>query len=246
MDPKPEITVFDDTAALADAAARAIVDAAGEAAAARGRFTIALSGGATPRETYTRLAQPLFADAVPWTRTFMFFGDERWVPADHPQSNHHLAHETLLGKVPVPPGQVFRMLCGGDDPDAAAAAYARTLADVFGLRRGALPRFDLVLLGMGLDGHTASLFPGSPALKEVFRHVVAVHAAAAAIPQRLTLTFPVLNAAGCAVFLVAGAEKAKAVKAVFADGALLPAGMVRPTDGRLVWMLDRAAAARLG
>ncbi|MGH7392493.1 MAG: 6-phosphogluconolactonase, partial [Candidatus Rokuibacteriota bacterium] len=186
------------------------------------------------------------AGAMPWERTFMFFGDERWVPADHAASNYRMAHETLLGKVPVPPSQVFRMPCAGDDPDAAAAAYARTLADVFELRRGALPRFDLVLLGMGLDGHTASLFPGSPALKEVFRHVAAVHAAAAAIPQRLTLTFPVLNAAGGVVFLVAGAEKAKAVKAVLAEGALLPAGMVRPTDGRLVWMLDRAAAARLG
>ncbi len=246
MDPKPEIIVFDDTAGLAEAAARAVVDAAAEAVARQRRFTAALSGGATPRETYMRLARPPYGDAMPWARTFLFFGDERWVPADHPDSNYRMAHETLLAKVPMPPGQVFRMPTEGDDPDAAAAAYARTLADVFGLRRGKLPRFDLVLLGMGVDGHTASLFPGSPALKEVFRPVAAVHAAAAAIPQRLTLTFPVLNAAACVVFLVAGAEKAKVVKAVLADGVLFPAGMVRPTDGRLVWMLDRAAAARLG
>lgn len=246
MEAKPEIVVFDDPAALADGAARAIVDAAHAARAARGRFMVALSGGATPRETYARLAQPPFVGSMPWAQTFLFFGDERWVPPDHPDSNYRMASETLLGTVPVPRDQVFPMPVATDDPDAAAAAYARTLVEVFGLRRGELPRFDLVLLGMGLDGHTASLFPGSPALKEIFRPVAAVHAAAAAIPQRLTLTFPVLNAAACALFLVAGAEKAKAVKAVLADGALSPAGMVRPADGRLVWMLDRAAAAKLG
>jgi len=246
MDPKPEIVVFDDAAALADAAARAIVDAATAAVAARGRFTVALSGGATPRETYARLARPPHAEAMPWARSYVFFGDERWVPADHPDSNYRMAHETLLATVPVPPAQVFRMPTDGDDPEAAAAAYARTVGEAFQCRRGQLPRFDLVLLGMGIDGHTASLFPGSPALKEVFRPVAAVHAAAAAIPQRLTLTLPVLTAAATIVFLVAGGEKAKTVKAVLADGALLPAGMVRPTDGRLVWMLDRAAAAKLG
>src|SRR3989442_795110 len=129
--------------------------------------------------------------------------------------------------------------------DVAVFADPGALAEVFGTRRGEIPRFDLILLGMGLDGHTASLFPGSPALKEIFRPVAGVHAAAAAIPQRLTLTFPVLNAAACVVFIVAGAEKAKAVKAVLADGAMLPAGMVRPENGRLLWLGDRAAAALL-
>jgi 6-phosphogluconolactonase len=132
-----------------------------------------------------------------------------------------------------------------EDPEQAAAEYARRLAEVFGTRRGELPRFDLVLLGMGLDGHTASLFPGSPALKEIFRPVTAVHAAAAAVPERLTLTFPVLNAAALVIFLVSGAEKAKAVKAALNGSAGLPAGMVHPTDGRLVWLLDRPAAALL-
>jgi len=246
MDGKPQVEVFDDPAALADAAALAIVHEAVAAVAARGRFLIALAGGATPRETYSRLARPPHDAAMPWRRTYAFFGDERWVPPDHPQSNFRMAHEALLSKVPIPPDQVFRMGCEGDDPEAAAAAYARTMAEVFGARRGEVPRFDLILLGMGIDGHTASLFPGSPALREVFRTVAAVHAAAAAIPQRLTLTFPVLNAAACVTFLVAGAEKARAVRSVLAEGALLPAGLVRPQDGRLVWMLDRAAAARLG
>jgi 6-phosphogluconolactonase len=156
-----------------------------------------------------------------------------------------MANETLLSKVPIPAGQVFRMRGEAENSEEAAAEYARTLTTVFATPRGGLPRFDLVLLGMGLDGHTASLFPGSPAAKEIFRTVVAVHAAAASIPQRLTLTLPPINAAARVMFLVAGAEKAKVVKAILRDGAMLPAGMVRPTDGTLTWMVDRAAAALL-
>ncbi len=234
--------VFGDPAELADAAARIIVEAATEAVAARGRFTWALSGGETPRETYHRLAEPPLVGDLPWRQTWVFFGDERCVPPDHPSSNYRMAHETLLAKVPIPAEQVVRMCGELDDGEAAAADYARRLAETFGTRRGELPRFDLVLLGMGLDGHVASLFPGSPALKEVFRPVAAVHAAAATIPKRLTLTFPVLNSAACVVFLVAGREKAKAVKAALNPGSTLPAGMVRPADGRLVWLVDRAAA----
>jgi 6-phosphogluconolactonase len=240
-----EVRVFDDAGALAEAAARTIGDVARRAVRERGRFMIALAGGATPRLTYMRLAQAPWIDAVPWDRTWVFFGDERGVPPEHPDSNYRMAQETLLGKVPVPPERVFRMAGERADLDEAAADYARALAAAFGTRRGELPRFDLILLGMGIDGHTASLFPGSPALKEVFRPVVAVHAAAAAVPQRLTLTYPVLNRAAHVVFLVAGAEKARAVKAVLRDGAPLPAGLVQPEDGRLLWMLDRPAAALL-
>ncbi len=247
MDAPPEVIVAADAAALAEAAARQVVEAAREAVGARGRFTIALAGGATPRATYTRLAQPPHSEALPWHRTYVFFGDERWVPVDHPESNYRMASETLLAKVPVPPGQVFPMRPPeAADSDEAAAEYARRLAEVFGTRRGELPRFDLILLGMGVDGHIASLFPGSPVLKEVFRPVAAVHAAAAAIPERITLTLPVLNNAARVVFLVSGGEKAKVVKAVLRDQALLPAGMVRPTHGRLLWLLDRPAAALLG
>ncbi len=249
------LVVVPDAAALADGAARAIVQTAQEAAAARGRFMLALSGGATPRDTYTRLAAPPHGAEMPWDRTWVFFGDERCVPPDHPDSNYRVAHETLLAKVPVPESQVFRMRGEAEDAEAAAAEYAKTLATAFGCRRGELPRFDLVLLGLGLDGHTASLFPGSPALKEVFRPVAAVHASAAVIPQRLTLTLPVLNAARCVVFLVSGAEKAKAVKAALGDApataapgtpaGAAPARAIQPADGRLVWMLDRPAAALL-
>lgn len=241
-----EIRVLDTPDALAEAAASTVVAAALEAVAARGRFTIALAGGATPRASYARLAAAPHAERMPWDRTFVFFGDDRGVPPDHPESNYRMAHETLLAKVPVPPGQVFRIRAEADDPEEAAAEYARTLAAVFGIRRGELPRFDLVLLGLGIDGHTASLFPGSPVLKEVFRTVAAVYVAAANIPQRFTLTFPVINAAARVVVLVSGPEKAKIVRTVLGEqGVSLPAGMVRPADGRLTWLLDREAAALL-
>jgi 6-phosphogluconolactonase len=246
MNPRPEITVVDDAKALAETAARAIVDVAIEAVQARRRFTVALAGGSTPRATYERLARPPLRDRMPWAATWVFFGDERGVPPDHPDSNYRMAHAALLSKVPIPSSQVARIRGETDDPEAAAAEYARLIGELFGSRRGALPCFDLVLLGMGIDGHTASLFPGSPVLKEVFRPVAAVHAAAATIPQRFTFTFPLINAAGRVMFLVSGGEKAKAVKAVLGEpGSGLPAAMVQPVAGRLTWLLDRPAAALL-
>ena len=245
MDDSPQVMLVDDTAALADVAAGAIVDAAVAAVAARHRFTFVLSGGATPRATYMRLAAAPFAERMPWDRTWVFFGDERCVPPDHSESNHRMANETLLSKVAIPADHVFRMRGEAENPEEAAAEYARALTAVFETEGGGLPRFDLVLLGIGLDGHTASLFPGSPAVKEIFRTVVAVHAAAASIPQRLTLTLPLINAAAHVIFLVAGPEKAKVVKAMLRDGVVLPASMARPVDGALTWIVDRDAAALL-
>lgn len=241
-----EILVSDDPPALAEAAARDIVDVALDAVAARGRFTIALAGGSTPRATYERLAQPPLRDRMPWDRTWVFFGDERGVGPEHADSNYRMANQALLSKVPVPPAQITRIHGEAADPEAAASEYARRIGEVFACKRGELPRFDLVLLGMGVDGHIGSLFPGSPVLKEVFRPVAAVHAAAASIPQRFTFTFPVINAAAHVMFLVAGAEKAKVLKAVLGEpNSSLPAAMVRPTNGRLVWLIDRPAAALL-
>lgn len=242
----PELTIVADPAALAEAAADAIVEAATAAVTARGRFTVALAGGSTPRTAYELLAVPPRRERVKWAQTFVFFGDERGVGPDHPDSNFRMANTALLAKVPIPAGQVYRVRGEAADPEEAAHEYARTLAEVFGTRRGELPRFDLVLLGVGVDGHTASLFPGSPVLKEVFRTVAAVHATAAEIPQRFTLTLPVLNAAARVVFLAAGAEKAKIVRAALSDhGTSLPAAMIAPPEGRLTWLLDRAAAALL-
>ena len=240
-----DVTVVADPESLAAAAARIFVDAALETCERQGRFMVALSGGGTPQAMYAKLAETPRASAMPWERTWVFFGDERAVPPEHPDSNYGMAFRTLLSKVPVPPEQVFRMRGDDEDLEMAAVDYGRTMARVFGTRRGEQPRFDLILLGVGIDGHTGSLFPGSPALKEIFRPVAAIHAAAAAVPQRLTLTFPVLNAAERVLFLAAGQEKARVVKAVLHDRALLPAGMVRPTDGSLHWVIDRAAAALL-
>ena len=245
MGSKPTVTIVPDPDALAATAARLIADTAADAIDARGRFMWALAGGETPRSTYAKLALPPFRERVDWHRTWVFFGDERAVPPDHPDSNYRMAHETLLGKVPIPAAQVLRIHGEAPDSEVAAAEYARVLNEAFGTRRGELPRFDLVLLGLGVDGHTASLFPGSPVLREIFRAVAAVHVAAASIPQRLTLTLPVLNAAARVVFLVAGPEKTKVVKAVPGERAILPAAMVRPDPGELVWLLDRAAAAQL-
>ena len=232
MRSEPTVTILDDPEAMADAAARLVVDAAAEAITVRGRFTLALAGGRTPAATYAKLAAPPYRDQVDWAHVWAFFGDERAVPPDHPESNYRMAHEALLSRVPIPRTQVWRI-------------RGEALAEAFGTRRGELPRLDLVLLGLGVDGHTASLFPGSPVLREVFRTVAAVHAGAAAIPQRLTLTLPVLNAAARVAFLVAGAEKAKVLKTLLVERALLPAALVSPEHGQLVWLVDRAAAALL-
>jgi 6-phosphogluconolactonase len=245
MDASTEIRVVDSPEALAEAAAATIARLAGEAVAARDRFTLVLSGGDTPRATYERLAAPPFRDRMPWDRTWVFFGDERGVPPEHRDSNYGMARAALLDRVPVSPARVFRIRGEIEDPEAAALDYAQTLGRELGLRRGEWPRFDLVLLGLGVDGHVASLFPGSPAAREVFRPIVAVHAAAAAIPQRFTLTLPALNAAAHVMFLVAGPEKAKIVKGVLQDEAPVPASMVRPPDGHLLWLIDRAAASLL-
>jgi 6-phosphogluconolactonase len=239
------VTICADANGLAESAAQLVVDAANEAAEARGRFMLCLAGGETPRATYERLARPPLSAHMPWDRTWIFFGDERAVAPDDAESNYRMAQEALLSRVPVSPTRVFRIRGEDGDAEAAAAAYAATLADAFGTRRGELPRFDLVLLGLGVDGHTASLFPNSPVLREVFRSVAAVHVAAAKIPQRLTLTFPVLNAAARVLFLVTGTEKAKILRKVLDERATLPAAMVRPTDGELIWLVDRAAASLL-
>ena len=164
------LTVCADPAALAETAANLIVDAAIRGREGARPIPLCLAGGETPRATYTHLALPSFSDRIRWDRTWVFFGDERAVPPEHPESNYRMAYETLLSRVPIPAAQIFRMRAEQADADGAAAAYAAELAEAVGTRRGELPRFDIVLLGLGVDGHTASLFPGSPVLREVFRH----------------------------------------------------------------------------
>lgn len=236
-----EVRVVDGPAALARAAADEWGARAASAVAEGGRFTVALAGGATPRALYALLADPAapYRDALPWARTQVFFGDERAVAPDHARSNYGVARDALLAHVPLPPENVHRIR-GEDDPGAAAAAYERELHAFF----GGEPRFDLVLLGMGADGHTASLFPGSPALEDVSR-LVAVASAPASGEARITLTLRALEAAARVVFLVSGASKRPALARVLSgvDGPdALPAAQVRPAGGTVLWLVDRAAA----
>ncbi|MGA7906010.1 MAG: 6-phosphogluconolactonase [Candidatus Sulfotelmatobacter sp.] len=231
---------------LYQAAAEEIVRAANAAVAERGRFTIALSGGSTPRNLYTLLATNA-RSSLPWTQMFFFWGDERHVPPSDPESNYRMVEESMLSKIPVLPGNVFRV--PAENPDAAAAAetYEQTLRKFFAVGQGAFPRFDLILLGMGPDGHTASLFPETAALQEKSRLVVA-NWVEKMKTSRITLTLPVLNAAQCVAFLVSGADKAPVLREVLeggASGEKYPSKLVRPGDGKLIWFVDRAAASEL-
>jgi 6-phosphogluconolactonase len=231
---------------LFEAAAEETVLAANEAIAQRGRFTIALSGGSTPKSLFTLLASNA-RSSLNWERTFFFWGDERHVPPDNPDSNYLMAQETLLAKVPVPPANVFRVLAENPDADSAALSYEQTLRKFFALEPGQFPRFDLILLGMGPDGHTASLFPETAALQEKSRLVVA-NWVEKLKTSRITLTLPVLNAARCVAFLVSGMDKAAVLRTVLQSDApaeQYPSKLVQPTDGKLIWFVDRAASSQL-
>ena len=228
------------------AAAEVVVGAATDAVAQRGRFTIALSGGSTPKSLFNLLATNA-RTVLPWERMFFFWGDERHVPTTDPDSNYRMAEETMLSKVPVPPGNVFRM--AAENPDAAAVAedYEKTLRKFFALEPGQVPVFDLILLGMGPDGHTASLFPGTAGLQEKSRLVIA-NWVEKMKTSRLTFTLPVLNAARCVTFLVSGTDKAAVLRTVLegdVPAEQYPAKLLRPTDGKLIWLVDRAAASEL-
>jgi 6-phosphogluconolactonase len=231
---------------LFHAAAEEVVRCANEAVAERGRFTIALSGGSTPKNLYTLLATNA-RTTVPWVRTFFFWSDERHVPPDDPESNYKMAEATLLSKVPIPAANVFRIPAENPDAEAAAREYEKTLRTFFSLKPGDVPRFDLILLGMGPDGHTASLFPETAALRERSRLVVA-NWVEKLKTYRITFTLPVLNAARCVSFLVSGSEKAAALREVLqgeADGEKYPSKLVKPADGKLIWFVDGAAASQL-
>ncbi len=246
MSSSAEIRVLTTPQDLFAAAAEEIVRLANEAVAERGRFTIALSGGSTPKSLYTLLATNA-RTMLPWERMFFFWGDERHVPPTDPDSNYRMANEALLSKVSVPPANVFRV--PAENPEAATVAkeYESTLKRFFQTEAGQFPRFDLILLGMGPDGHTASLFPGTAGLAERSRWVIA-NWVEKLKTHRLSFTLPVLNAARCVAFLVSGTDKAQVLKSVLQEnvaGEQYPAKLVQPVDGRLVWFLDRAAASAL-
>ncbi len=238
------IEVLATAADLVHAAAEEFVRAARTAIGAQGRFTVALSGGSTPKALYSLLASN-YADFV-WNRVFLFFGDERHVPPTDPESNYRMVEESLLAKIAIPAENVFRVPAENPDASAAAADYEAQLRKFFQVNSGEFPRFDLILLGMGPDGHTASLFPNSQALDEQSRLVVA-NWVAKFNTHRITLTFPVLNRAAEVMFLASGADKAEMLHQVLEEKNTppLPSQRVQPSDGKLLWILDEAAASKL-
>lgn len=246
MSPSVEIRILTTPQELFEVAAEEVIRAAKDAVALRGRFTIALSGGSTPKSLFNLLATNA-RTVLPWDRTFFFWGDERHVPPTDPESNYRMAEETMLSKIPVAAGNVFRIPTENPDAAAAADSYEQTVRKFFQLEPGQVPVFDLILLGMGPDGHTASLFPGTAGLQERSRLVIAnwVDKLKA---FRLTLTLPVLNAARSVVFLVSGTDKAPVLHEVLEEEVAAeqyPSKLIRPSNGKLIWLVDRAAASAL-
>ena len=238
---QPEIKVVADADELSRVGAAEFEHVVRNAVQARGRFTVSLSGGSTPRGLYSRLAQA--SRNLPWDKTYFFWGDERHVPPDDKDSNYRMVRESLLSQAPIPPEHVFRMHAENSDAAGVAEEYERTIQGFFGLKAGELPRFDLMLLGLGPDGHTASLFPGSAALHERSRLVVANWVEKFG-HYRLTFTVPVINNAAEVMFLVSGSEKTAALQSVLysdAPAEQFPAKLIEPQHGRLIWLVDRAA-----
>ena len=233
-----EIRTFDNVEALAHDVADWLC---GRAQASDRPFAVSLAGGSTPRRLYERLASPEIASRFPWNRVHWFWGDERFVPHDHPDSNYRMVREALLSRVPVPDDNIHAVPTEGISPQDAAAAYEVTLKRFYGSDTLApdRPLFGVTLLGVGDDGHTASLFPGQPALREMQRWAVAVIGAKS--EDRITLTYPALDSSRDLAFVVTGAEKRQAVARVQAADPTAPAGAIRPV-GCLHWFTDRAAA----
>jgi 6-phosphogluconolactonase len=240
---EPKIVILDDAPALYAHAAEEIAHFAGEAVCTHGEFTLCLSGGSTPAATYEMLGSK-FHFSIDWKEVQFFWGDERCVPPEDAASNYAMTLRTLLSKLTLKPSQVHR-IHGENSPDEAAHAYEDELRDHFGLGAGEFPRFDLMLLGLGDNSHTASLFPGSAAIHESERLALAVDVDDPTQRHRVTLTPPVINNSARVMFLAAGAGKAQAVWNIFKgprDVDKFPAQVVAPDDGEVIWLLDKAAA----
>jgi 6-phosphogluconolactonase len=238
------VEVVATAADLFHSAAEEFVRVARAAIGAQGRFTVALSGGSTPKGLYSLLATNHAGFA--WNRVFLFFGDERHVPPTDAESNYRMVNESLLSKITIPSENVFRVPAENPDAAAAAADYETQLRRFFELKPGDFPRFDLILLGIGPEGHTASLFPDSAALEEK-SHLVVANWVAKFNTNRITFTYPVLNRAAEVMFLASGSDKADILHQILEEKSTppLPAQQVQPSDGKLLWMLDQAAAAKL-
>ena len=246
----PKITVYPDTESLTGGAADLIIELAARAMAERGRFTLALSGGNTPRPVYARLATAGCRERIDWSKVLIFFGDERCVPPDDPQSNYLMVRASLLDHVPIPAGNIYRIR-GEESPEKAAEEYADALRRTFGgdplIGGPPAEGFDLILLGMGDNGHTASLFPGLAAVTERVRWVMAQYVEVVEM-WRVTMTPVIINAARQVAFLVSGANKAEMLQRVLEgpyQPVVLPSQIVKPVRGELHWLLDQPAAAKL-
>lgn len=243
-----EVRILPDGAAIALRAARIFVDSANAAVREKGCFSVALAGGSTPKALYSLLAGDAgLRQQVPWPQTGFFFGDERHVGPEQPESNFRMANETMFSKVGLRPEQIHRIKGEYADAERGALEYEAELRLAFGLAAGELPRFDLILLGMGNDGHTLSLFPGTKALHDASRLVVR-NWVGKLYTERVTLTARVANNAKTALFMVTGDDKAPALKGVLEgprEPEQLPAQLIQPTNGQLLWLVDYAAAGML-
>ena len=243
---RPEVHVHADLEALSHAVADRFIELAGQRIAQGGRFSVALSGGSTPRHLYKLLGSPEYALQISWGLVHLFQVDERCVPPDHASSNYRMIRESLLAPASVPAVN-FHRIQGELGPDNAASGYVRDLERSFSVHPPDFPRLDLVVLGMGADGHVASIFPGSRNLSERAQWVVPIEPGPEGL-ERVTLTLPVLNAAARIIFLVTGAEKSETLARVLdpqSTTGTLPSQRIAPIDGKLSWYVDRAAASRL-
>jgi 6-phosphogluconolactonase len=243
-----EIRILADGAAIAKRAAQEFVQAAAVAVLSKGSFNVALAGGSTPKALYSLLVNdPTLRSQVPWDKIHLFFGDERHVAPDHPDSNFRMATEAMISKSPLKPEQVTRIKGENPNADHAALEYEKALREYFKLKDGEYPRFDLVLAGMGNEGHTLSLFPGTKALHADGRLVVR-NWIGKLCTERITLTAPAASNAAQVIFMVTGAEKAPALKAVLEgpfEPEQLPAQLLQPQNGKLLWLVDTAAGSLL-
>ncbi len=243
-----EIRILPDGLAIAKRAAQVFVQAAAAAVRAKGSFNVSLAGGSTPKALYSLLVNdPTLRSELPWDKIHLFFGDERHVPPDHPDSNFRMAAEAMISKSPLKPAQVTRIKAEYPDAEKAALEYEKALREYFKLKDAEYPRFDLLLVGMGNEGHTLSLFPGTKALHPDGRIVVS-NWIGKLYTERITLTAPAANNAAEIIFMVTGADKACALKAVLEgpfEPEQLPAQLLQPKNGKLLWLVDAAAGSML-